>query len=785
MTLSAFLLLTALVISPISTAAAGVITGTVYDFDSKSPIPFATVRNELTGQSIPANSNGEYRLRLPGGACKLKFSHLAHYSEWVEINVTDSPVVRDVYLRSSRIEVEGIKVYARALGPGQRIIVEAIKRKDEILSKVRSYSFDSYTKVVIRDEGADDSSSIRYIVETQTQSYWEQPDKYKEIVTARKVSRNITDTDAFVTVGELLNFDQNRIEVGDASVVSPTAEDALDHYNYYLLDTIYVDGKAVFRLEIEPRNQTDPLLTGEILIADSTYNVVGVDGGFNEGFDEPYLIDPHFSQKYAPFENDIWMPVEIRFDCDLDIPIPGVPRFFIDYVAIPHSYSINLIHPEDRFDEYSIEIAEGVDEVDSVKWNSGQLVPLTLEEVGAYSRIDSIAEAPKPLHTYAVMAGVGAMYMTFAPNDFFHFNRVEGTYLGAGFNLKDLIPRTELRLKSGYAFSGDYWQHDYGISCRLHDKRKLRLHLGYHDLITKRPTMISSPGANQTFLAAMFKSDPFDYYLNRGWDIGLSFRPLKHTNMKVTYHDQNHYSVPKNTEFCVFDTDEKHRENPEIDDGKMRFVSSELTIDSRKLMKIGSEETPEFSPSYTTIKLGLEIASPDLIDNDSDFRRYHIRLMRRQNFPGLGTTCISGYLGGSDGSLPPQQYYSVDFGASIVVDDVYFKTLYDENYSGSRVASIYLCHDFGTRLFKKSGIPLVKRIPFSLALFGGAFWTDSHDHDYFPGDEKLLIAKKPYTEIGFQIGRITPWNLKFDFAFQLSNYDTKDFTFSFGGFLFD
>jgi hypothetical protein len=193
-----------------ASAVAGTIRGVVRDFDSGDPVSYVTVLDATTGQTISANKDGEYRLRLAKGTHDLKFSRLAYYSERMTVDVPDSDIVQDVSLKPMRIEVPGITVSARAYGPGQRIILEAIRRKADILSRIKSYTFKAYTKMVIREEGADDSTSIAFINEAQQKSYWEQPDKYKTIVTAQRHSENVKGIEGFGAIENLLNFNQNR-----------------------------------------------------------------------------------------------------------------------------------------------------------------------------------------------------------------------------------------------------------------------------------------------------------------------------------------------------------------------------------------------------------------------------------------------------------------------------------------------------------------------------------------------------------------------------------------------
>jgi hypothetical protein len=111
-----------------------------------------------------------------------------------------------------------------------------------------------------------------------------------------------------------------------------------------------------------------------------------------------------------------------------------------------------------------------------------------------------------------------------------------------------------------------------------------------------------------------------------------------------------------------------------------------------------------------------------------------------------------------------------------------FNTLAGNNFAGTRAAMITVQHDFERLLFAKSGVPLLKDVPFTLSLHGGAFWTDFGGHAANPGDSLLVAAPHAYTELGFGLGNLTPFlaplNFAAHFTWQLSSYPTSRFTFA-------
>jgi hypothetical protein len=161
-------------------------------------------------------------------------------------------------------------------------------------------------------------------------------------------------------------------------------------------------------------------------------------------------------------------------------------------------------------------------------------------------------------------------------------------------------------------------------------------------------------------------------------------------------------------------------------------------------------------------------------------------LVRQQRTLNLGISTLTAAGGIATGWVPPQRYFVVDFGMQFATFQANgFNTLSDSNYSGTGAAMITLRHDFDRLLFMRSGLPLVRQLPFTLSVHAGAFWTDFVDHPPYPGDALLRTARSPYTEVGFGLGNLTPFlspfNVAAHFTWHLgSSYPGNRFRFGIG-----
>jgi hypothetical protein len=371
------------------------------------------------------------------------------------------------------------------------------------------------------------------------------------------------------------------------------------------------------------------------------------------------------------------------------------------------------------------------------------------------------------------------LVLTFGEEDIFRFNRVEGPYLGYALFLDNEIPKTQVWAAGGYAFDADDWQYRLGFSRDVWKSSRLFVGAEYKNRIVRCPVVFADPRHSSTLAALLFKADPLDYYQEKGLRLFAGLRPIAHTRLRLTYADYKQRSAGVATDYGVFYPDKATRDNPAIVDGHLRSAALSFRYDSRKLIDNKGSDFRMFDVRYTEFTAGIEYASPEFIANDFDFVRYYAKMFRRQRLLGLGITSLEAYWGDADGDLPLQKHFTVDHCDPVFFADMGFKTLDENNFSGSEVFSVYANHDFGLRLFKRSNLPGVKAVPFDLGVHGGMFWT-RFDGGSAPADNAgRQTARKPYEEIGFSLSNLapflSPFNLVSSFTWQLSDHPTSDF----------
>ncbi len=766
-----------------------VVEGVVYDTVAGSVIPLAVVRLAGTMVSTLTNDRGYYRLVLPVGQIRLEVRRIGYSPASVILAISEYQTRYDIYLRPVAVELAPIIVVAEE-DEAHRIIKAAIARKHALFAATHDYRYDAYVKFVVRDleKPQDSAASVVLISETRTTAYWEQPNHYQETILARRQSSNLDAERNLLSVGQIVNFNRERIDLRRYSLVSPIADDALEHYDYRVLDTLSLDDRRVFRLGLQPKYDASPLFIGVIDIADSTYDVTGVDVGVNRAARFNLLKNIRYQQHLRDMGGGRWMPDEIKLTGEVRfrIPLPGFPhQLAFEHIASLNDYRFDRGDRPRDLSEVRIVVSDRADRPDSATWSSPEAIPLSAGERAAWARIDSIERAPQTFGAWA-LGGVRAGARLATNPDFFHFNRVDGPYLGVGDTYRG-VPGLTLRGKLGYGSGSELWQYRLGGQVRLVESQRLWVGFAYHSETVPRNTLVSR-SYDPTFRALFFRVDPLDYYRDQGATVSLSTKLADFTHLDVEYNDLHQSSLPVVTSYSVFHARRAVRPNVPIDDGRMRSFSGRLTYDSRAMVRREAQDSYLQSPTWTRVTLSAEVASPTLVANDFDFGKYSLQIERRQRTFNLGMTTFSATVGASSGTLPKQRYFTIDPGKGVLTfQGGGFNTVRDSSFIGNRVAMFTVRHEFDRLLFAKSRLPLIRKLPFTLSVHGGLFWTDFSGQAVSLADS-FKTAPGAYREIGFGLGNLTPFlspfNLAAHLTWQVSSYQTRRFRFglSFGQF---
>ena len=780
------------------------ITGKIKDKETGTSLSYANIRVLNSSLGTSSNFEGEYELKLPGGNYRLMASYIGYKTDTITVELKSDLRNADFYLVQTDVALPEIVVLPGE-NPALEIIRKAIKRKRERNEKIFSFEFEAYTKAVIRTPneieagsntidvsiGDEDTLIITGIIENESKGYFQKPDNYKEIISARKQTANFPPSINILTGGRIMqNFYNDEISFLGSYLPGPLANNSLAYYYFYIEETVAIDDKTVYKIHITPDDESDPGFTGSIFILDKTYDLIKVNLNLNEAANPGGIFDTvNVFQQFSSYNQALYMPVDYRLFATANYL--NIFRFGFELNTILYDYNINQDIDESIFNKAIITVQPQADEKDSLYWTSTQTIPATEEETKAYDRIDSIKSIPRTFwDDFSILSTkmkIADNFEVTSPLGIYHFNSVEGHAIDYGFFLNNAFERRfNSSLKFSYGFADEKFKTDFYSSYLFGDYRTYELEFNAFRGIN---ILFSESDADQyselveSISALFFKNSINDYFYSKGFDIKFTGDVFPVLSLSIGYINRTDNNAYNNTDFSFFKKDKKYSVNSPVYETKINAIAAGFGLDFRNFIEDGFFRRRVFSSdSYISFGGNVTFSNSDLLRSGLNFTKYDLNSDARiRTFRNSALSLKTNFVF-SDGKVPYQMLYILAGNIDYISRGFTFRTLGYNEVAGDRIAAASLEHNFGSELFRWLGIPGLKDWDILLNTFFNAAYTDISDESRSILVVKQEVFRNPFYEIGFGIGhQLIP--LQLEFAWKLNHRDGSNFRIGINSFL--
>lgn len=744
-----------------------VVTGKVTDASTGKPLQAAHVRVTGIRFGTITNADGDYRLVLEDLPCEVSISYIGYYSKVFTVD-ENSPGRFDAALYPNPVKLDEIVVTPE--DPAVNIMREVIRRKQEWLKSLESYSAEAYTRFTLAND-----TTITMMSESMSDIYWSPDTGIREVIRAKRNTENIEAGDVIASARMVPNLYNDDIDIAGHNLPGPTHPEAFDYYDFRLVARRLMDNRTVYNIEVTQKKRLQPSFTGTVSVLDSVYAMIGADLKPGRGIILPRPIlgfDITISQQFTG-EEGIWLPVDARIAGEIRVGLPGLtfPPFKYSQVTRLDNYVIQAVPPDTLFTEGKTRIDKTEDSNSDSLFaaESSVIVPLTVEEETAYSVIDStftIEKAYKPtgLLSRLVRTEVKAenaddpedsgrhhgheaategrssrriFGMLKGVRPVLHFNRVDETAVGLKYKRRFMDDRIAGEVKTAWLSGPDRWMYGGKADIGFGSDRRGTLTLSGGDETTSRGGRAFYPDLINSIHTLKGDEDYYDYYRRQYRSVGVSwdFKGLVPLPFEaaLSFQDEDHTSLVKTTDFGLFDKDLTRRENPAIDEGTLRSVKASISY--------GNQQSTYGLTGQRRIILNAEYSHPDMLASDFDFHRvelfaeWHIDtyLRRRLLPPSLDIRLSAGTSGGT---LPVQKFGLLNGIISRLGPFGTFRTLKDHPLEGEKWAAVFWEHN-------------LRSIPFEMIRFD---WPVRHGMGIIihGAAGRTWIASKRLSSLGFE-----------------------------------
>lgn len=716
----------------VSAGQSGVIAGAVRDSASGKPMRFVTVRTAGLPTGVMTNAAGGYALKLPAGSYRLLFSMVGYRSLTQEITLRAGDSLRlDAALAEAPFTAGEVVVTAE--DPAVRLMRLAIARKVRQRDSLRTYSYTLYTKFAASTDTATakraDSradTTIFSILESYSKGYFARPDKFFNEIIQRRQTANFPPQANFVAFGTNLNCYDDEVAILGEAISSPFHPDALDFYAFAIEGETESGGQTYVRLRATPKTSMRRLFEGTIIMNKDRLYPEAVDLRPNATVRLPFEAVLRFRQHFEEIEGKYVLPTGMNIESTLKAALLYVvePRLDIDIETVAYDYVCNRPIDDDLFAQRRIEIAPAADVFDTTFWREKSILPLRPEETAAYAAIQTERDNPDSLESRGIFDNPLAdlsreiAKLTRRPfsgaEDIFRYNRVQGAYLGVGF-IHEPDTALELRAGAGYGTADKRW-YGWGGATVFFDKlHRYSLGASAYRRLARRDLNSAVGISSITLLSLLFKNDYADYYYADGYEVSAEagFGQLRFvrqdvfvrpTSFRLFFRSEEHNPAGVNARFAVFGGGREFRQNPAAIPGILRSFGGAVNWNFSPLRRIGGNG----------VRLEAEVSEPTVFPTDFSFRQAQLTAFLRTRTLPLWRLDAKFSAGWSEGSVPPQRFFSMESAASSTAAEGAIRGLGVKEFYGDRYAALTFEHNFG------EVVPGLFRIP-NLASFGLEF----------------------------------------------------------------
>lgn len=771
------------------------------------PLPFVSVLFPGTTVGMVTDENGIYALETRDSVAVLQAQMMGYVT-------AEKPVERgrfnqiDFTLEEAEFAIDQVVITPGA-NPAFPILDSLIRRKRRNNpDEYDNFRTETYTKMElgltnIKEEFRNrrmqrnfgfifeyvDTSALtgqRYlpamISETQAEYYHsKRPAVSREVILANRIS-GVDDTFSIAQfTGQLsgrVNFYDNFIDIFNIRFASPLADGGRMFYNYFLIDSLTIDGRKSYLIRFHPRGTATPVLDGELRIDAESYALHSITARLPKRANINWIKHLVLENENRLIDSVHWFKSRDRVTAEFSIAQADSSKMtsFIGTREICYRNTrLGAALPDEvlTMDNDVVLADERPAARDESYWEQVRPYRLSERERGIYRMVDSIQQAPLYRNIYTIIntviggyyntryIGIGPYYKLAS------FNRLEGfrAQLG-GRTTARFSRRVRLSAYGAYGTKDERWKGGGGVELvfgrRLTRKLTIR---GAHDVMQL--------GAGQNALA---ESNLLSSMLSRGdqrlsmvdrgelryeheWRHGFS--TFVGAGLRRIYG--NRY-VPMLRPFDgeggtpEMPPTELQRPVRAIDDGSVT-LGLRLSKNERIYRQVFDKSS--LGSKYPILTLSGTMGIKGLLPRSYEYYRADASIYYRPELPPIGYSEITIQGGKIWGKVPYPLLKLHEGNGTYFYDPYAFSCMDYYEFASDRWAGWFFEHHFNG--FFLGRIPLLKRLKWREVLVCKGVWgTLSKRNDgaaagtqadlLFP--RGMSSVRKPYVEAGFGIENI-------------------------------
>lgn len=786
-----------------------IIRGRVTEKGTNAGIPFVNIYFKGTFAGTVTDFDGNYNIKTTAPKDSIFVSIIGYKSKAKPVKKGATQII-DFQLSQESLNLNTIEIRP-GINPALRIIKNAQENKSKYnRDNLNSVQYISYTKqeadvdnitpkmrkwrlfkpfIAMWDTldvlaGEDSKANLPVMMsEVISEIYsYKEAEKKRENVNAVKIKfvgmkdgsavSQLTGTDF-----QSYNFANNNVAIQGKDILSPIADNAMLFYNYYLMDSIYIDSMKCYKIDCRPKNKKDLVYSGTVWITDTTFAIKQLDLEISPDANINWIDHARIQEILVPTEAGPWVPVQTRTLVDYTT----ITNKFVSMVVRTYNSNRNYVvnKPQQKdFYETTIVYAEDALLKDTAWWNGSRPEPLTKMEAKSYDMIDTVRKIP------FIKTGVNILYFLFTgykdvgPVDIgtyinvYGYNKYEGTRLQLGFKTNQKFSKSWVI--RGY---GAYGFRDNGFKYNLQLERIISRFPWSTAGIQHRDD-IDQIGTNFNYLAGTsFGQQPNNLY-NAFAHIGNISKLVRKEESRIWYVKeftrgitstiafQNIKTTPL---FPVYNADQFHIFQ------QRKYSTTEIQLGVRlsakeRYVQSGNDRISFGNKRSAVINFNYSLGLKYILNGDFYYHKADLSFSQRFRFGVFGFTQVYAKVGKVFSNVPYTLLEIPRGNETFIYGNNMFNQMSNFEFVCDQYIEAFLQHHFNGLLFNR--IPLIKKYNWrEIAGVNMIYGTLSQKNKAFnTSNEFTVMTNTPYAEADVGIENI--FNLvRIDYLYRLTYND--------------
>ncbi|MFH0865728.1 MAG: DUF5686 family protein [Bacteroidota bacterium] len=567
----------------------------------------------------------------------------------------------------------------------------------------------------------------------------------------------------------MYNFNDNYIIILDKNFISPISSGGLFYYKYYLTDSMYIDGKYCYEIQVKAKRKEDLAFNGYIWINDTTFALKRISVELGKEANINFVKRIKIQQDLVPTTENAWIPQKTRIMAD------AVNIFISAYSA---NSNIVVNHPKIlSFYDKEIEISDTAYDLSEQNWKLYRPGSLANTDSLAIHKIDSLkkrfsVKLLTALVNMSIKGYVNLGKIELGPYLYvYRHNEIEGNRFRLGFLTNSSFSKQWIfKGYVAYGTTDNKIKYNGQMEKFLSRKSWSKAGVQYSEDIENLGAVDEFyNNSSFTSLASSFGgSDKLNQIkLGRCWVESDIFRGF---TQKVIFLNKQISPLSKDYYFAYFTDAEKINTRSDITLSEITFLSiyqpkATFIVDKNNRFPVVLKKAPVFTFNYT---LGIK----NILQSRFSYHKASLEIKHNISLGGWGSFIYDMQLSKVFSPLP---YPMLDFLAgneSIFRSDRMYNLMNYGEFVADQTAELYCTYHMEGLIFDK--FPLLKKLGFrsvaSAHLAYGSFdekkngtYSSSNPTGILPvcnisGDTltgfNTFIKDKPYIEISYGVENI-------------------------------